>query len=521
MMYWLTGAFGADPFAIARQNVAEIDDFLRQGNFRPFGRFIVYVEQTSIFEIATGTGVAPHILQGMVRLVMVSALAVVATCFMLALYRSAESAGSKTLVTTDLQSVSTDVPNMSRQLPATLAAFPMVLASTIVVSGSLHPVSFFPFYFIAMTMFLLLISLYVGSQRAISQRELGKFDVFVCVVSGMISAMTSEILYLVPVVCMLTIVARGTLSRITPQEMIRNAASRRFAALLAGFLVVFIPSRILIAIECSRYNCYEGSEAVLSALSFEQWIGRAMAGLQWDTLSSAIQGEYDTVSSARSYGDFVSNVWLLFVVAFMVYFAVSAGRRLARAHGPDQALPPAAQFRLGNVLIGLGSVLALSTALMVSLSEGLQGWHERGFGLDQWRDSLLVQISWAFILYGIVLAVLSRMPRRKTGSPVSRRILAGVAAILILVMSLNAFAANDKFGIWRRSDSAGNVVNLISTASVEFDRSDEGQAIRCEIMSMYADRNCENCWHSGKRVLEELNTLSRSKYGQDFCPSLD
>ena len=514
-MYWLTGAFGADPFAIARQNVVEIGDFLRQGNFRPLGRFIVYMEQTSIFEIAAGTGIAPHILQGILRLVMVSTLAVVATCFILALYRSAQAAGaSKPLVTNDTSSVST-------QLPSTLAAFPMVLASTIVVSGSLHPVSFFPFYYIAMTIFLLLISLYVGSEKAISQRDLGKYDVFACVLSGMVSAMTSEILYLVPVACVLTIVARGTLSRMSPEDMIRSAAARRFAALLAGFLVVFIPSRIAIAIECSRHDCYEGSEAVLSALSFEQWIGRAMAGLQWDTLSSTIGGEYDNISSSRSYSDFVTNVWLLFVVASMVYFAVSAGTRLARARRPDQALPATAQSRLGVALIAFGGVLALSTALMVSLSEGLQGWHERGFGLDQWRDSLLVQISWAFILYGMALAVLSHMPRREGGGPVVSRTLAVVATVLILVVSLNAFVANDTFAIWRRSDSVGSVVNLISTASVEFDRSDEGQAIRCELMSVYADRNCKNCWHSGERTLEELNNLSRSKHGEDFCPSLD
>ena len=159
---------------------------------------------------------------------------------------------------------------------------------------------------------------------------------------------------------------------------------------------------------------------------------------------------------------------------------------------------------------------------MVSLSEGLQGWNNRGFGLDQWRDSLLVQVSWALVFYGLAVIGLSLVNRphvgRRTEDRRARRawLAAGVAAAVFL-MSMNAFMANDKFSIWRRSGSDGSIVNLISTASVDFDRSVRGQAIRCELISAYADRNCKDCWHSGARVLEELNRLSRSRYGEDFC----
>ena len=220
MMYWLTGKFGADPFAIVNQNLAEIDGFLRQGNFRPLGRFIIYMEQTSIFEIAGGTGVAPHVVQGVLRLIMVSVLAVAAMGFILALYRSAERgsiAGTGTARDRFL--------NLSTPVPSVLAGFPLVFASMIVVSGALHPVSFFPFFFVSMAVYVLLVPLYVCSDTAMTQSGIRLRHAVLCAVLGMISAMTSEILYLVPVVCLLTVAARGLLSRLAPGELVRSSAS--------------------------------------------------------------------------------------------------------------------------------------------------------------------------------------------------------------------------------------------------------------------------------------------------------
>ena len=122
MMYWLTGVFGADPFAIVHQNLAEIDDFLRQGNFRPLGRFIIYMEQTSVFEVAAGTGLAPHVVQGVVRLVVVSALAVAAMALVVALHDSARSASTSGIATTRRRLLDPSTP-----LPPVLAGFPLVL----------------------------------------------------------------------------------------------------------------------------------------------------------------------------------------------------------------------------------------------------------------------------------------------------------------------------------------------------------------------------------------------------------
>ena len=514
MMYWLTGTFGADPFAIVNQNLTEIDEFLRQGNFRPLGRFVMYMEQTSIFEIAAGTGVAPHVIQGVVRLIMVSALAVAVMCFVVALHDSARSASISGAATPRRRLLDSSAP-----LPPVLACFPLVLASTFVVSGSLHPVSFFPFFFVSVAIYTLLVPLYVCSGTAMARGGIGTRPAILCAVLGMVSAMTSELLYLIPVVCLLTLGARGWLSRQPGRELVRSSAFSRFVALSAGFLVVFVPSRLAIAAECSRHECYEGSSAVLSNLAVEQWLGRAVAGLQFETLSSTLAGDYDNLSPARDPLDFATNVWLILVVLSLGFFAVVAAARMSRSPAAGDGLSAEAQRRLGAVLCGFGGVLALVSTLMVSLSAGLQDWHDRGLGLNPWRDSLLVQISWALIFYGLIVIALSYTGHQREGRPIRRRWLAAAVAAAVLVMSMNAFMANDKFSIWRRTGSDGSVVNLISTASVDFDRSERGQAIRCELMAAYTERNnCTDCWHSGARVLEELNRLSRSRYNADFCP---
>ena len=521
MMYWLTGAFGADPLAIIGQNLAEIDDFVRQGNFRPLGRFVIYMEQTTIFEIAAGIGVAPHVVQGVVRLAVVSALAVAAVWFVVALHDSAGAASSPGAAP---WAGGRRLLDRSGGVPAVLAGFPLVLASTLVVSGALHPVSFFPFFFVSAAIFTLLVPLYVASGSALARRGLGFRPAVGCGALGMVCAMTTELLYLVPFVCLLTVAARGWLARRPVRELVRSSAAWRLVALSAGFLAVFVPSRLAIAAECARRECYEGSAAAWATLSVEQWLGRAVAGLQSDTLTSALAGDYDNLAANRAPVDFATNVWLVFVVLSLGWLTVSAAVRVSRAPESADRLVGGDLRRLGAVLCGIGGLLALASSLMVSGSEGLQGWHERGLGLNQWRDSLLVQVSWALVFYGLAVVALSfiggRNQDRQTRRARRAWLAAGVAAV-VFAASINAFAANDKFSIWRRTGADGSVVNLIATASVDFDRSERGHAIRCELIAAYAERNCDDCWHSGPRVLEELNRLSRTRHGADFCAAED
>jgi len=90
VVYRQYARYGVNPLDITRQVYLEIDHWISQGNFRPIGRFTQNLEQAAIFDIATATGLPPYIIQGIIRLLMIALLSYAATCFILALYRSAE-----------------------------------------------------------------------------------------------------------------------------------------------------------------------------------------------------------------------------------------------------------------------------------------------------------------------------------------------------------------------------------------------------------------------------------------------
>ena len=78
-----------NPLRAAEHSLRDIDRFLDLGTFRPLGRFLENGVYSAMFETSEATGLAPHALQGMIRLIMVAALAYAATRVVAALMRSA------------------------------------------------------------------------------------------------------------------------------------------------------------------------------------------------------------------------------------------------------------------------------------------------------------------------------------------------------------------------------------------------------------------------------------------------
>ena len=398
-----------------------------------------------------------------------------------------------------------------------IETFPLLFASTMVVTGPLHPISFFPFFLITMVVAILLVPLYIASDGAMTRTGISKQEAAWAALLGMLAAMTFELLYLLPLTCLVMIVARGMLSGLSSRAILHSTAFSRFIAFCAGFLLVFVPSRIFIAVECAQNDCYENSELVVSGLSLKQWLGRASSGLPWDSWLLVLRGDISAALSPRGLLGALSDAWLFLVAVALVLYAIRAGRRLVARENPRTPKEP--QRRLGLTVIALGLIFSSMSSLMVSLSQGLQRWNEIGLGLNQWRDTLLVQVGWAFILYGLLIFISSFLHGRSSPTDRSRIWIGSAAAIALLGMAMFTLIANDRYALRRRSEPVSNIVNLISTATVEFDDTDAGQAIRCELLSSYEQLTCKDCWHSGTRLTEELNNLSRSKHGSDFCPT--
>ena len=257
---------GANPLRAIKKIINEIGPYLGDGNFRPFGRFMIYLEESARFEVSVGTGIPPHIVQGIMRLVMVSLLTLIAIRIVLALSRSAEfrlHRGSRSL---------SSVTNNRKPMGALIEIFPIVFASTLIVTGTHHPISLFPFFLISMVAVLLVVPLYVASDRGMVQQGIAKIDAIFAALAGILAAITYELLYLLPIICLGMIIIRGKLAGFTNRAIYQSRAFSRFIVLCSGFLLVFIPVRIVIAQQCIKNDCYDGSELAILGVSIRQWI---------------------------------------------------------------------------------------------------------------------------------------------------------------------------------------------------------------------------------------------------------
>ena len=80
------------PLEAARDAYSGIDEYLSRGNFRPIGRFLENFSHGFVFEAAEATGMAPHVVHGLVRIAMIGLLALTATQMVAAVMRSARTA---------------------------------------------------------------------------------------------------------------------------------------------------------------------------------------------------------------------------------------------------------------------------------------------------------------------------------------------------------------------------------------------------------------------------------------------
>ena len=506
-IYQFASDYGTNPLRIAAANVAEVGEFVLKGNFRPLGRFIFYLEEAARFDLAAALGVPPHVIQGAIRVAMVGILAWVATCVVRTLARSAIAPAGSSL------------PDGRRKaIDRLVGAFPLVFASVLIVTGPLHPLSFFPFFLLTLAVALLLVPLYVASDKAMKTGSPAPRLAPPALV-GLLAAMTFELMYLLPVTCLAMIVLRAWLSGLTPRDVPSTAAFQRWIALCLGFLAVFIPSRVAIATACAANDCYGNTNPVPSGFSVSQWLGRFLSGLPVEGWFSTSPGTIDPGALGRAWSGVTANVWLVVAAVALAALAVRAGGGLLK--DPGHAPMPRPYRRLGIGLVILGTVLALLPALLVSLSEGLQGWNDRGWGLHDWRDTLLVQVGWAFILFGTLVVLWSLAARRRPeGQDSSSWLTPLLVAGLVLVLSapaVLALGANTRYAESRRDRPLTNIVNLISAASVDFDKTAAGEARRCALLADYGELVCESCWHSGPRLEEQLNNLSLSRHGAAFC----
>ncbi len=470
-----------NPLRAAEHSLRDIDQFLDLGTFRPLGRFLENTVYSAMFETSEATGLAPHALQGAIRLIMVAALAHAAVRVVAALMRSA--------------GVGPDHP--------ALLIYPLVLATTLVANGGISPLVLFPLLFTGSAVFVLAVALMVARDRDMQPRRLRRYEPGAMALLGVAAAMTYDLVYVAPILAAVFIVSRATAARMTVSEVLRLAAARRWMYLSLGFLVVFVPARTVIAVRCSRTVCYEATNVSLSVDALGLVPGRLLTGappVGWHHNSDlGLAGlQFDLVALAAN------ALMALLLLAAVGWIAVAASSTSQAPRSDDATLDggPPRWGRLGVALLMVGAAAAVLAAVLVSLARFNQ---RRGLSVGQpWRDTVLVQFGWSLLIFAVAVVVVHWLR-----SPEVRR-----AGVQVVVALLGTCLVVTLFFNWRLASVEGRTLRSTVTkqmliAATSNDVTDRGNTHRCGLVEAF-----EELAFSMDGLLDELML---DRYGMAFC----
>lgn len=470
-----------NPWRAAELSLRNVDRFLDLGTFRPLGRFLENTVYSAMFEASEATGLAPHAFQGVIRLIVVAALAYAAVGVVAALMRSAGA----------------------RPDHPALLVYPMVLATTLVANGGISPLVLFPLLFTGSAVFVLAAALVIARDRDMRLRRLVWHEPGVMALLGAAAAMTYDLVYLAPILAAVFIVSRATAARMTVSETIRLAATRRWMWFSIGFLAVFVPARIMIALRCSRAACYEATDLSLSIDALELVPGRLLTGAPpagWRHNSELGQAttQLDLVALA---GNALTAVLLLAAVGWI---AVAASRT-CQWPGSNAAASdgdPPRWGRLGVALLMVGAAAAVPAAVLIGLARFNQ---RRGLSVGQpWRDTVLVQFGWSLLIFAVAVVVVHWLRSQRARRTAVEVIVALLGTCLVVTLFFN----------WRLASVEGRsprptVTKELLIAATSNDASDLGNARRCELITAF-----EDLAFSMEGLLDEMML---DRYGMAFC----
>ena len=557
--------FDSDPLEAARFAYGTIGLFLRAGNFRPLGRFAWKTKDALVFEVAEATGLSLHSVHGVLRLVVVAALAMTAARVVAAVMRSAGVADSRGPL---------------------LVLYSLVLAVTLVAGDQLGPLVAYPVLLLGSSLLVLLVPLLVARDVDMRVRRLSWHEYPVMLLLGAAAAMFYDFVYLAPVLAAAFIAARAVASGCRVRRVLGTAAVRRWCVLAVGFSAVVVPTRVVAAIMCKRYVCYNASEIVLSWDVVEASAKRMISGAPpagWSHIFKPAAFPVGRVAHhdySAGFADLAGN-WL--VVVLLVVAAgmclQSAGPLLRCPVGRGGEMGPLMRTAAALVAMGLSTVLA--AALMVGLSKEVQNVSV-AVG-RAWRESLVVQVGWSFMIFAAIAAALGLSRRwvrltmdavllmmlgvglmglltgfrtgvfeyileepmdiywvlRETRVGQHVRLLAGLTAIAaalalvrrhgrpaMIVMALavlfvgmfGTLLANERLGNIDRGTPPSMLVRQMFGTVVRADPTEGGDIRRCGLVDAYSDLYPGSAnWRSGPQMREGLDYFMLDRYGSLFC----
>lgn len=505
-IYQDTLRFGTvNPFKMAGHVLEGMGGSLGVGNFRPVGRFADHMQRVTLFETAEATGLAPYFVLGLVRLAMLGMLALVTVRFI-------------AKIATD-RAAPDDPDNQGRARLVGLGLAPALIAVCLVASGRDSPIVYFPFLFLGSAIVVLGVPQLAARDRDFSVRRVKAAEWAALGFVGAATTMILEVVYIALPLTLAFIIGRAMAAGIPWSRLVKMAATRRFAALSAGFLAVFAPVRWMIGSHCRGDDRYIASDLNLRGFTFDVFGGRVATGAPF----AGWAHNADLTESAGlrvGLGDLVGNPILALVVTAVVALTTACviriGHHPAQRRGQSRLRPSVPGHRSARVAAGLGLTavcLIILPSAMISMSRLAQ--RDRwpiGYG---WRDTVLVQIGWAIGAVAVVLAVADLLAAR---SGAVRRIGKAALAAAVCLGLVGTLLANVRLALVDRSDPLGAVTNAIAAAAINFDPTEVGNKRRCELIDVYTTHQPDTKWYiAGPNLRADLDALMTERRGRPFC----
>lgn len=475
---------GANPVAATRGILRGIEPYLfDHGNFRPIGRLWEWLVFAFVYDASETTAVPPHLVLGAIRLIMVVSVAVAAGALVRALMRSA------------------DVPTKSLTW-----LYPLILAASLVTTRGGGGLGAFPHVFAGSVALMLTIALAVCRDRDLRRRPLQRREYVLMAASGVAAASFYDLMYLTPALAAAFLVGRAIAAHSTPRDVLGTAAVRRWLIHAGAFMVVAVPTRIVIAVNCADGGCYEGSALSLSGAAIGATLGRFWSGLapfSWTEASERAQ----RAGADLGLHDMWSNSLVVLAVVTIAALVVRSSRTGTLPEGP--AFRGSRHYRLAAALLLIGITTAAGAALIAGLSEAIQ-LRQPAIGVA-WRETLLVQVGLSFVLTSC-LAALQRVRLGDRGRSGLHSIVAGTLGVAMTMTLL----ANWQHAETRRRSEADALTSMIAASAVLPADEVGANSARCHLIEALI-KAAPSGWAGGEMVGADLEALWLTRYGFPFC----
>ena len=218
------------------------------------------------------------------------------------------------------------------------------------------------------------ITLAISRDRDLQRRRLRRREYAALALTGSAVAMFYDLAYLTPLIAGVFLVARCVASKTPLRAATHTAAAKRWVAHFVGFAVVFIPSRVLIALECSDGGCYAGSDLSISMDAVGAAAPRLLTGF------APVGWNRNAGRADLGLADLATNAFIALSVVAIVAVAAMAVVRCRRAASGD--VPSAVSDQIGTQrhpkrLAAALTLLGVSMALLAASVAGLTAWAQQ------------------------------------------------------------------------------------------------------------------------------------------------